>query len=56
MKMDFLIGVDGGGTKTKVRMETLSGEHVGEAIGGPVNIKTSVFQSWQSINSALETA
>lgn len=52
--MDFLIGVDGGGTKTKVRMETLSGERIGEAIGGPGNIKTSVFQSWQSINSALE--
>lgn len=32
--MDFLVGVDGGGTKTKVRIEALTGEHIGEAVGG----------------------
>lgn len=49
----FLIGVDGGGTKTKVRIETAAGELLGESTTGPGNIKTSVYQSWESIKQGI---
>lgn len=51
----LFIGVDGGGTKTNVRVEDETGRLLGQASGGPANIRLSVEQSWQSINAALET-
>lgn len=50
---NIFIGVDGGGTKTIVRVENNAGQLLGQAIGGPANIRLSVDQSWQSIYRAL---
>lgn len=50
----LFIGVDGGGTKTIVSVEDEAGNVLGQASAGPANIRISVEQAWQSINTALE--
>lgn len=50
---DIFIGVDGGGTKSKVRVEDSAGNCLGQAVSGPANIRLSVDQSWESIYHAL---
>jgi glucosamine kinase len=49
----FYVGVDGGATKTAVRVEDANGKLLGQVIGGPANIRISVDQAWLSINEAL---
>ncbi|MAZ78218.1 MAG: hypothetical protein CMF39_06025 [Legionellaceae bacterium] len=49
----IFIGVDGGGTKTKMRVEDQEGQLIGEARGGPAQIRVSVDQAWESINQTL---
>jgi glucosamine kinase len=49
----FFVGIDGGGTKSLVRIENEQGECLGQTIGGPANIRLSVELAWQSINEAL---
>lgn len=56
MIQDIFIGIDGGGTKSKVRIEDSAGQLLGQAIGGPSNIRLSVDNAWQSILYALEEA
>jgi glucosamine kinase len=56
MKKDIFIGVDGGGTKTKVLIEDFGGNKIGEAVGGAANIRLSVKESWNSINNAIDKA
>jgi len=53
MTQDIFVGVDGGGTKSKVRVEDETGRLIGQSVGGPANIRLSVDHSWQSINFAL---
>jgi glucosamine kinase len=53
---DIFVGIDGGGTKTKVRVEDQAGRLLGQAVGGPSNIRHSVDAAWQSIHYALEEA
>jgi glucosamine kinase len=53
---DIFIGVDGGATKTIVRVENARGEALGQGQGGPANIRLSVEGSWESINEALKEA
>ena len=53
---DIFVGVDGGATKTIVRVENAVGEILGQGQGGPANIRLSVEGSWQSINDALKEA
>ncbi len=50
----LFIGVDGGATKCAVRVEDADGNVLGSEISGPANIRLSVDQAWQSIQSALE--
>lgn len=50
---DIFIGIDGGGTKCKVRIENKSGELIGQAIGGPANIRLSVDTAWDSIYQTI---
>jgi glucosamine kinase len=45
---DIYIGVDGGATKCKVRVEDKAGNLLGQAVGGPANIRLSVDIAWQS--------
>lgn len=51
---ELFVGVDGGATKSIIRVENAAGELIGQMNSGPANIRNSVTQSWQSINSALE--
>ncbi len=53
---DIFIGVDGGGTKSKVRVEDQNGKLLGQAMGGPANIRLSVDQAWRSIYQTLQDA
>jgi len=53
---NLMIGVDGGGTKCKVRVEDADGRLVGQAVSGPANVRLSVEAAWQSIRDALDNA
>jgi glucosamine kinase len=53
---DIFIGVDGGATKSKVRIENEEGNLLGQGLGGPANIRLSVDKSWESIYYALDEA
>lgn len=56
MTHDIYIGIDGGGTKTKVRIEDGAGKLLDQVVSGPANIRLSVEKSWQSIYQALDEA
>ena len=49
----FFIGVDGGATKSIVRVEDESGRLLGREKSGPANIRLSVNQAWESILTAF---
>lgn len=56
MADDIFIGVDGGATKCRVRIENSAGHLLGQGVGGSANIRLSVDKSWESIYHALEEA
>lgn len=56
MVKNIFIGVDGGGTKTKIIVEDESGLLLGQARSGPANIRNSVEQAWASIDSGVKEA
>ncbi len=51
---NIFIGIDGGATKCKVRVEDESGKLLGQAVGGPANIRLSVDIAWQSIYQTID--
>ncbi len=54
MTNDIFIGVDGGATKSTIRVEDSEGNVLGEAEGGPANItRASVEHAWREIYNAL---
>lgn len=53
MTEHYYIGVDGGATKSIVRIEDGSGHLLGREIGGPASIRLSVNETWQSIQAVL---
>jgi glucosamine kinase len=53
--MDIFIGVDGGGTSCKIRIENAAQKVLGVALGGPANIaRHKPSQVWHNIQSAIE--
>lgn len=56
MQDDIFIGVDGGGSKTRVVCQTLLGEEIGCGQGGPSNIRSDVEGAYCSIMNAINTA
>lgn len=56
MAKDIFVGVDGGGTKTKIRIEDSLRNLLGEAVSGAANIRLSVKESWQSVLSGIKQA
>ena len=52
----ILVGVDGGGTKTKVRIEDQDGKVIGSARGGPAQIRYSISEAWNSVLSTIDNA
>ncbi len=56
MIKDIFIGVDGGGTKSKIRIEDSNGHLLAQTFAGPANIRVSVETAWHSIYQGLQEA
>ena len=56
MIKNIFIGADGGGTKTKIIVENEAGHLLGQSRSGPANIRNSVDQAWDSIDSGVKEA
>lgn len=52
----FYVGMDGGGTKIKLKLADESGSILAQATGGPAQIRLSVDKAWQSIHSVISDA
>jgi glucosamine kinase len=48
----LLLGVDGGGTRCRVRLCASSGQRLGEAVAGPANIRFGLEQSFSAVFDA----
>jgi len=53
---EFYLGVDGGGTHCRVRLETAEGKCVAESGGGPANVRLGQQQVWGHILAAIDAA
>jgi glucosamine kinase len=53
---EYYAGVDGGGTHCRVRVRDAGGQLVGEATGGPGNIRLGFEVIWPNILTALDEA
>lgn len=56
MNDTYFVGVDGGGSKSRLRIENAKGELLAETMAGPGSIRLSVEKSWDAINSAFNKA
>ncbi|MGZ3352819.1 MAG: BadF/BadG/BcrA/BcrD ATPase family protein, partial [Xanthobacteraceae bacterium] len=45
----LLLGVDGGATLCRARLQAMSGELLGESIAGPANIRLGLQQSFSAV-------
>lgn len=52
----FLIGIDGGGTRCRARLESLDGRVLGEGVSGPANVMRCLTTAKASIQHACEQA
>lgn len=50
----LLLGVDGGGTRCRVRLSELSGKVLGEGASGPANLRLGVGQSFSAMFAAID--
>ncbi|MFC4655151.1 BadF/BadG/BcrA/BcrD ATPase family protein [Rheinheimera marina] len=55
-KQQLFIGIDGGGTKCRARLESASGHLLGEALAGPANPATDAEQAIASVLDASRQA
>jgi glucosamine kinase len=53
---DYLIGVDGGGTGTRVRLARPDGTELAQASGGPSALARGIDNAWTTINGAVAQA
>ena len=56
MTQNIYIGVDGGGTQSKIRIEDESGNLIDKITSGPANIRLSIDESFKNIFAALDEA
>jgi glucosamine kinase len=54
--IDYLIGVDGGGTGTRVRIARIEGEELAQAQGGPSGLALGIDKAWQAIDETVAKA
>lgn len=50
------LGVDGGGTGCRARVETAEGEVLGQGLAGPATTRLGIEQAWASVKTAMEAA
>lgn len=53
---EYLVGVDGGGTKTHIRVERPDGSHVADGSSGPSALMHGTGKAWSAIVAALDGA
>lgn len=56
MSFEFLIGVDGGGTGTRVLVADRDGRELSRATGGPSGLAHGIAPAWNAINRTAEQA
>lgn len=56
LNRQIYIGVDGGGTGCRVRIEDAAGLVLGEAAGGPANVRLGQDLAWRNIAAAIDHA
>ena len=54
--IDYLIGVDGGGTGTRVRLAAENGAELAQASGGPSALSRGIDNAWTTIGNAVRQA
>ncbi|MCU6498729.1 ATPase [Rugamonas sp. A1-17] len=54
--IDFLIGVDGGGTGTRVRLARIDGMELAEGVSGPSGLIHGIANAWASVEEAAGMA
>lgn len=54
--VDYVVGVDGGGTSTRARVATAEGDILGEGVAGPSGLMQGIDQAWYNISRAIELA
>ena len=54
--IDYLIGVDGGGTGTRVRIARAGGGEIAQAQGGPSGLSLGIDKAWKAIGDAVAAA
>lgn len=52
----FLVGVDGGGSGTRARLQDLQGRTLGEGSAGPSGLGQGIAQAWRHVEQALAAA
>src|SRR3954469_24566409 len=55
-KGTMYLGIDGGGTRCRARIESESGRVLGEASSGPATTRVGIEKAWRSIMEATEAA
>ena len=54
--LPFRVGVDGGGTATRVRLQDASGRTLGQGSAGPSGLSQGTAQAWQHVQQAVMAA
>jgi glucosamine kinase len=55
-QLNYLIGIDGGGTRCRARLTSLQGKILGEAISGSANVFQNDALAWKSVATCIEGA
>jgi glucosamine kinase len=53
---DIFLGVDGGGTGCRARVESASGEVLGQGLAGPATTRLGIDKTWASVMTAANAA
>jgi|SRR5579871_2397163 len=56
MAEEFFLGVDGGGTGCRARVESASGDVLGQGLAGPATTRLGIDKAWASVMTAANAA
>src|SRR5690349_9631921 len=54
--IEYLLGVDGGGTGTRVRLARADGAELAQASGGPSGLGLGIAKAWAAISDTVAQA